>query len=81
MGTTDGDGINTVWVNIYQGTDPATRVWVTGNGDGDVAAPYTYDWDSVTGANPDGVYTIRVSSESLYGFSPQEITVTLDNTP
>jgi hypothetical protein len=81
VGTNDGDGINTVWINVYQGTDPATRVWVTGNGDGDVAAPYTYDWDSVTGANPDGVYTIRVSSQSLYGFSPEEITVTLDNTP
>jgi hypothetical protein len=79
VGTNNGDGIATVWINIYRGTDPATRVWVTGNGD--TVVPYTYVWTSLTNLNPDGVYTIRVSSQSLYGFAPKEITVTLDNTP
>ena len=77
VGTNDGDGIETVWVNIYQGTDSETGTWVAGNGAGDTAAPYTFDWDSVVSLN--GVYTIRVSSQSLYGFSPEEINVTVNN--
>ena len=81
VGTNDGDGINTVWINVYKGTDPDTRVLVDGNANNGTAAPYTYDWDSLAGADSDGIYTIRVSSQSLYGFSPKEIIVTLDNTP